>query len=426
MSVAHRPALQLTENVGSCVAERISKRPMPSASLAPSAERVPASRIRALADIAFGMEDVLYLQFGESTLPTPPYVIEAVNQAAQEGWTFYTANQGLPSLRAAIANQIAVLHALQIDPSEIQITAGGVQALNLAIKCVIDPGDDALVLSPNWPNGSAMVEMFGGRAVEIPMARAGQRFTPDLGALEAALSPRTRLLLYASPSNPLGWTATVAEQKSLLEFARQHGLWLLADEVYERICYGDHERSGHVAQLAPSILQLCTREDAVIVVNSFSKTYRMTGWRLGWMVSRADFIQKAAQLNEFIVSHAPTMIQRGGEAAIAQGEDDIAAMVEEFQERRDFATELLRATPGVNLPEPEGAFYLFPQLEGVDNSFQFALDLLRKTHVAVAPGSAFGNGGEGSIRICYAPGMDVLKPAMERICEFLHAHKVEL
>ena len=152
----------------------------------------------------------------------------------------------------------------------------------------------------------------------------------------------------------------------------------------------------------------------------------MTGWRLGWMVSRADFIQKAAQLNEFIVSHAPTMIQRGGEAAIAQGEDDIAAMVEEFQERRDFATELLRATPGVNLPEPEGAFYLFPQLEGVDNSFQFALDLLHETHVAVAPGSAFGNGGEGSIRICYAPGMDVLKPAMERICEFLHAHKVEL
>ena len=171
----------------------------------PSASRPP--RIRALADVAFGMEDVLFLQFGESTLPTPPYVIEAVNRAAQEGWTFYTANQGLPSLRAAIANQIAKLHAVEIDPSEIQVTSGGVQALNLAIKCVIDPGDDALVLSPNWPNGSAMVEMFGGRAVEVPMARAGQRFTPDRDALEAALTPRTRLLLYASPSNPLGWTA---------------------------------------------------------------------------------------------------------------------------------------------------------------------------------------------------------------------------
>ena len=405
---------------------------MPSPSFAPSAKRVPASRIRALADAAFGMEDVLFLQFGESTLPTPPYVIEAVNEAALEGWTFYSANQGLPSLRAAIAQQIAKLHQVDIDPSEIQVTSGGVQALNLAIKCVIDPGDEAIVLSPNWPNGSAMVEMFGGRAVEVPMARVGQRFTPDRAALEAALTPRTRLLLYASPSNPLGWTATVAEQKMLLEFARHHGLWLLTDEVYERIFYGRHgaaegEQSGPagLGQLAPSILQLCSREDAVIVVNSFSKTYRMTGWRLGWMVGRTDFVQQAAQLNEFIVSHAPTMIQRGGEAAILHGEDDIAAMVEEFQERRDFSAEMLLGVPGVNLPEPEGAFYLFPQLDGIEDSFQFAMELLRETHVAVAPGNAFGNGGEGSIRICYAPGMDVLKPAMERICEFIQTYSAK-
>ncbi|MXX25003.1 MAG: aminotransferase class I/II-fold pyridoxal phosphate-dependent enzyme [Caldilineaceae bacterium SB0668_bin_21] len=401
---------------------------MHSPTFAPSAERVPVSRIRALADVAFGMADVLSLQFGESTLPTPPYVIEAVNRAAQEGWTYYSPNQGLPSLRDAIANLIARLHAVEIDPSEIQVNSGGVQALNLAIKCVVDPGDEAIVLSPNWPNGSAMVEMFGARAVEVPMARAGQRFMPDVEAMESAVTARTRLLLYASPSNPLGWTATVAEQQMLLDFARQHGLWLLTDEVYERIYYGGQGRAegglgqAGSGQIAPSILKLSSREDAVIVVNSFSKTYCMTGWRLGWMVSRADFVQKAAQLNEFIVSHAPTMIQRGGEAAIAQGEDDIAAMVEEFQERRDFCAGMLREVSGVNLPEPEGAFYLFPQLEGIDDSYQFSLDLLRKTHVAVAPGSAFGNGGEGSIRICYAPGMDVLKPAMERICEFIASY----
>ncbi|MCY3899611.1 MAG: pyridoxal phosphate-dependent aminotransferase [Caldilineaceae bacterium] len=403
---------------------------MLSPSLAPSAERVPVSRIRSLADVAFGMEDVLSLQFGESTLPTPPYVIEAVNRAAEEGWTYYSPNQGLPSLRVAIANLIARLHAVEIEPSEIQVNSGGVQALNLAIKCVIDPGDEAVVLSPNWPNGSAMIEMCGGRAVEVPMARAGQRFTPDVEAMEDALTPRTRMLLYASPSNPLGWTATVAEQQMLLDFARQHGLWLLTDEVYERIYYGGQGEAGgeegganaYSGQLAPSILKLCTREDAVIVVNSFSKTYCMTGWRLGWMVSRADYVQKAAQLNEFIVSHAPTMIQRGGEAAIAHGEDDIAAMVEEFQERRDFCAGMLRTVPGVNLPEPEGAFYLFPQLEGVSDSYQFALDLLRNRHVAVAPGSAFGNGGEGSIRICYAPDMEVLEPAMERICEFIQTY----
>ena len=401
---------------------------MSSPSFAPSAARVPESRIRALADVAFGMEDVLFLQFGESTIPTPPYVVEAVNRAAQEGWTFYSPNQGLPSLRDAIAGLITRLHNVEIGPPEIQVTSGGVQALNLAIKCVIDPGDEALVLSPNWPNGSAMVEMFGGRTIEVPMARSGQRFTPDVEAMERALSPRTRLLLYASPSNPLGWTATVAEQRILLDIARQHGLWLLTDEVYERIYYGgqgaaEGERGQAVGgQIAPSILKLCTREDAVIVVNSFSKTYCMTGWRLGWMVGRADFVQKAAQLNEFIVSHAPPMIQRGGEAAIAHGEDDVAAMVEEFQERRDFCAGMLRTVPGVNLPEPEGAFYLFPQLEGVNDSFEFALELLRKKQVAVAPGSAFGNGGEGSIRICYAPGMDVLEPAMERICDFIQTY----
>jgi len=407
------------------VSEKIFPTPMSLPSFAPSAERVPVSRIRALADVAFGMEDVLPLQFGESTLPTPPYVIDAVNRAAKEGWTYYSPNQGLPSLRVAIANLIARLHDVEIDPTEIQINSGGVQALNLAIKCVIDPGDEAIVLSPNWPNGSAMIEMFGARAAEVPMARVGQRFTPDVEAMERALSPRTRLLLYASPSNPLGWTATVAEQRMLLDFARQHGLWLLTDEVYERIYYGGQgtakSEGGRpvTGQLAPSILKLCAREDAVIVVNSFSKTYCMTGWRLGWMVSRPDFVQKAAQLNEFIVSHAPTMIQRGGEAAIAHGEDDIAAMVEEFQERRDFCAGMLREVPGVNLPEPEGAFYLFPQLDGIKNSYQFSLDLLQERHVAVAPGSAFGNGGEGSIRICYAPGMDVLRPAMERICEFI-------
>lgn len=389
--------------------------------LAPSTRRVQPSRIRELANVAFAMqaagEQVYALQFGESTMPTPPYIAQAAHRAVQEGWTFYTANQGLPSLRERLAQQTQRLHGVDIAPDEIQITAGGVQALNLAIKCVIDPGDEALILSPNWPNGSAMVEMFGGRAVEIPMSleqgQRGERFAPDFAALEAAVTAHTRLLLYTSPSNPLGWTATVAEQKALLAFARRHGLWLLADEVYERIYYAGE---GH---LAPSILRLCTRDDPVIVVNSFSKAYRMTGWRLGWIVSRADFVHKAAQLNEFIVSHAPSMIQRAGETAIEEGEDDLAAMVEAFQERRDFCAAALRQTPGVSLPQPEGAFYLFPQIDGLTDSFDFALGLLRETGVAVAPGNAFGAGGEGALRICYAPGLDVLEPAMARLCRFI-------
>ena len=380
--------------------------------LAASLDRVQPSRIRELANVAFGMDGVLRLQFGESNLPTPEFIKAAATQAMQDGFTFYTENAGLPSLRQAIAAKIEELHRVQVNPvDEVLIAASGVQALNVAIKCVIDPGDEALVLSPNWPNGSAIVEMFGGKAVEIPMLAESGRFVIDFAALEAAVTPRTRLLIFTSPSNPLGWVATVAEQQALLDFSRRHGLWLLADEVYERIYYGD--------TVAPSILRLCTREDAVIVVNSFSKSYRMTGWRLGWVVGRRDLVTKAAQLNEFIVSHAPSFVQKAGEAALAHGEDEIAAMVETFHERMAFCYQALASLKAVTVPKPDGAFYLFPRIAGVDDSFQFALDLLRESKVAVAPGNAFGNGGEGAIRICYASDFSVLEPAMQRFCNFV-------
>ena len=388
---------------------------MSGPSLAPSLAAVQPSLIRELANVAFGMEGVLRLQFGESNLPTPDYIVAALNRAIADGYTFYTENAGLPSLRAAIAAKYAQLHRVELDPArEVLVSASGVQALNVSIRCVIDPGDEALVLSPNWPNGSAIVEMFGARAREIPLVRQGSRYTVDFDALSAALTPRTRLLIYTSPSNPLGWVATVAEQQALLDFCRTHNLWLLADEVYERLYYG--------GLVAPSILRLCSREDAVIVVQSFSKSYRMTGWRLGWVVSRGDLIAKASQLNEFIVSHAASMIQKTGETALAEGDDEIAGMVELFHERMSFCYSALASVPRISLSKPEGAFYLFPQIEGVQDSFAFALALLKEEKVAVAPGNAFGNGGEGAIRICYAPGMAVLQPAMERFVRFVERY----
>lgn len=391
--------------------------PAQAPSLAPSLAGVQPSRIRELANVAFGMEGVLRLQFGESNLPTPDYIVAAVQRAIADGYTFYTENAGLPSLRRALAATYARLHGVTLDPlQEILITASGVQALNVSIRCVIDPGDEALVLSPNWPNGSAIVEMFGARAREIPLVRQGSRYTVDFEALAAALTPRTRLLIYTSPSNPLGWVATVDEQQALLDFCRTHNLWLLADEVYERLYYGG---SKGAAGVAPSILRLCSRADAVIVVQSFSKSYRMTGWRLGWVVSRGDLVAKASQLNEFIVSHAPSMIQKAGETALAQGDDEISGMVEMFHERMSFCYEALDGSERISLAKPEGAFYLFPQIAGVEDSFDFALALLREEKVAVAPGSAFGNGGEGAIRICYAPEMAVLEPAMERFVRFV-------
>ncbi|RJQ63932.1 MAG: aminotransferase class I/II-fold pyridoxal phosphate-dependent enzyme [Desulfobacteraceae bacterium] len=386
--------------------------PMETVSLSSSLSQVMPSRIRQLADVAFGMENVLRLHFGESDMPTPQFIKDAAVEALKEGYTYYTENAGLPGLREAVAEKYRQLHGVKLNPgTEIVITASGVQALNVAIRCVIDPGQEAIVLTPNWPNATAIVSLYGGIPREITFRPMRERFTIDFEALENQLSPKTRLLIYASPSNPLGWVASVDEQTALLEFCRRHGLWLLADEVYERIYY-----SGTVA---PSILRLCSRSDAVISIQSFSKSYCMTGWRLGWLVAREDLAKKAAQLNEFIVSHAPSMVQRAGQIALEQGDRQIDSMVQEIRDRVSFCYNTLLSVKSLKLPKPEGAFYLFPKIDGVTDSFSFALSLLKETRVSLAPGVAFGKGGEGSVRVCCAADRSILEPAMERMTRFL-------
>lgn len=386
-----------------------------TAGLAKSVLAVPHSRIRELAEIAFRMDGVLKLYFGESSQPTPAYIKEAANRALADGYTFYTENAGLLSLREALAAYYSRTQGVELDPRrEIVVTASGVQALNVVIRCVLDPGDEAIVLTPAWPNGASIAAMASARPVEIPHPLRGGRYEIDWDAIERAISPRTRLLLYTSPSNPLGWTATEADQRRLLEICRRHGLWLLADEVYDRLWY-----EAELGTPVPSILRIADRNDAVIVAQSFSKTYCMTGWRLGWLIARADLAAKATQLNEFIVSHAPSFAQRAAETALAEGEGEILRMLMRLKANRDFCLDALANMPGVTVPRPEGAFYLFPKLDGLTDSFGFCRALLEETRVGLAPGVAFGAGGEGSIRICYAAEREILEPAMERLRGFL-------
>ena len=380
--------------------------------LAASALAIPHSRIREIAEIAMTMDGVLKLYFGESNIPTPEFIKRAAQKAMADGYTFYTSNAGLPSTREALARYYAQIHSVTVDPeSQIVITASGVQALNVAIRCVLDPGDEALVLTPAWPNGSAIIAMSNATPVQIAQPLVAGRYGIDFDALEAAVSPRTKLLLYTSPSNPLGWVATVEEQQRLLDFAGRHGLWLIADEVYERLNYSQ--------PATPSILRLAAPEDAVIVVQSFSKSYCMTGWRLGWLVARKDLAARATQLNEFIVSHAPSFTQRAGETALLRGEDSLKELVARLKQNRDFCLDALRQMPGVTVPDPEGAFYLFPKIEGLTDSFEFSKRLLLETKVGLAPGVAFGNGGEGNVRICYAAELPILRDAMGRLKVFL-------
>lgn len=390
-----------------------------SIAVADSARSVPYSRIRELAELAMTMDGVLKLYFGESSLPTPAFLKEAASRAMGEGFTYYTPNAGLLSTREGVARYYQRLQGVTLNPeNQIVITNSGVQALHVGLRCTINPGDDALVLTPAWPNACSILRMYGANPIELaqPLTQtAGRsRYTVDIAQLEAAITPRTRLLIYTSPSNPLGWVATVGEQQQLLDFARRHNLWLLADEVYERLVY-----DGRPA--VPSILQLTEPDDAVLVAQSFSKAWCMTGWRLGWLIARKDLAQRAAQLNEFIISCAPSFVQRTGEAALDSGDESVVSLVEMLKENRDLCLNALRAMPGVSVPEPEGAFYLFPRLEGLTDSFAFCRRLLEETRVGLAPGVAFGSGGEGSIRICYAMEKPILEEAMGRLGRFLAA-----
>lgn len=391
-----------------------------TAEIAPSARAICHSRIRELAELAMGMDGVLRLYFGESNVPTPQFLKDAATRALADGFTFYTENAGMPSTRRAIAEYYALAHSVVLDPQrEIVVTNSGVQALNVAIRCTLDPGDEAIILTPAWPNGSSITQMFNGVPRQVAHVLRGDRYEIDFDALEMAVTPRTRLLQYTSPSNPLGWVATREEQVRLLEFARKHGLWLLADEVYERLYYA----GSRLGEAVPSILTVASREDPVIVAQSFSKAYCMTGWRVGWLAARADLAARSTQLNEFIISCAPSFAQRTAETALRDGDAFIVEMLTRFKENRDFCMAALSGIAGVTVPKPDGAFYLFPKIDGLTDSFGFCKRLLLETKVGLAPGVAFGAGGEGSLRICYAAERSILEPAMERFRSFLQGSR---
>ena len=280
------------------------------------------------------MDGVLKLYFGESNLPTPEYIKQAANVAMVDGFTYYTENAGLPSLRRSHRRALpAVISKLPwIRPRRSSLPPPACRPSTSCIRAAAGPGDEAIVLTPAWPNGSSIVAMANALVRQVPHPLVGDAYGIDFEAVEAAITPRTRMLLYTSPSNPLGWTATVEDQQRLLDLARRHSLWLIADEVYDRLFYATDELGTPV----PSILRLATREDAVAVVHSFSKSYCMTGWRLGWLIARADLARKATQLNEFITSHAPTFTQKAGEVALSEGEPELRLMLERLKDNRDY------------------------------------------------------------------------------------------
>ena len=368
------------------------------------------SQIREIGKLADARSGVLKLHFGESSLSTPAFIKTAAERALTDGYTFYTPNAGYTELRTAIAEKVLELHSAPYDPErEIIVTAGGVMAIYLAVHTLVDPGDEVIIISPAWPNIRTIVTLAGAVPVEVPLLCEEHAFRLDLEQVASAVTPLTRAIFVNSPGNPTGWVMEPEEQAALRDFVCARRLMLISDEVYERIVF-QH-------RIAPSMSRLEGLSDRLVVINSFSKTYSMTGWRVGYAAGPADVILAMAQLQEFVVSHAPSVSQRAALTALRNGEDFVDKTRQQYQELRDLACAELNDLDNATFVTPAGTFYLFLRIPQITDSFSFAKDLVLRYGVAVAPGSAFGAGGGRAVRICFGVGKEILTEALARLRE---------
>ena len=355
---------------------------------------LPGSKIREVANAGIGRDDVLAFWFGESDEVTPEPIRHAAAESLARGETFYSHNLGLPELRAAIAAYSSGLHQ-PLDAGRVAVTSSGVSALMLAMQMLVGHGDEVVAVVPVWPNLTAQPAILGAGVTRVPLRPHGGAWQLDLQELLAAVTPRTRVLLVNAPNNPTGWTLTRAEQQAMLDHCRRTGTWIVADEVYERVYFGG-------APAAPSFLDIAAPADRLVVVHSFSKSFLMTGWRLGWLVLPPSAMESAGKLLEFNSSCAPVFVQRGGVAALHLADSLVPGLVTRLQACRDRLVSGLQALPGVTVASPPGGMYAFFRVEGEDDSLGFAKRLVAEQGLGLAPGVAFGPEGEGWLRWCFA------------------------
>jgi aspartate aminotransferase len=365
------------------------------------------SKIREVANPYMADPDVIRLWFGEPDLPTPGFICEAAAKAMAEGKTCYVPSLGVPELRQTIADYQTRLKGVPIAKERIVVTASGMSAIQLVVQLLVDPGDTVVVTTPLWPNVSEASRLAGGKVEPVQLEVRDGRWMLDMQRLAEAIARRPKLLFINSPCNPTGWMMTAAEQKITLDLCRKHGVWLVVDEVYERIVFeGDR---------APSVLSIAEPEDRVIAVNSFSKNWSMTGWRLGWLVAPADVTDDLAKLTEFNTASAASFVQWAGVTAIRDGEPFVAHQVERLRRGRDLVHQRLAAHPRIRTTQPEGALYAFFAVDGMADSLAFATRLAGEHKVGLAPGVAFGPGGEGHLRLCFASEPETLSRALDRL-----------
>ncbi|MDB5816949.1 MAG: aminotransferase [Rhizobacter sp.] len=365
-------------------------------------ENLPGSKIREVANAGIGRSDVLPFWFGESDEITPQSVREAAVASLQAGETMYAHNLGLAELRAAIASYASSMHPT-LGSERIAVTSSGVNGLMIAMQLLVDAGDEVVAVVPVWPNLTAQPAILGANVKRVSLAVVDDAWTLDLPKLLDTITDRTRVLIVNAPNNPTGWTMTHDEQRAVLEHCRRTGTWILADEVYERLYYPSTSAAsaGH-SPAAPSFLDIAAPDDRLIVAQSFSKSFLMTGWRLGYLVVPASVCEAVGKLIEFNTSCAPVFVQRAGIQALEDAATTVPALVAKLRRCRDTLLDGLLAVPGVHVAMPQGGMYAFFRMEGESDSMRFAKRLVAEAGLGLAPGAAFGDEAEGWLRWCFA------------------------
>ena len=370
-----------------------------------------ASRIRDVANAGLGRSDVLAFWFGESDEVSPDFIRQAAIDSLQSGETFYAHNLGLPELRQAIAAEMQQRHGAGIGVERIAVTSGGVNALMLAMQALLNPGEQVVVVTPVWPNLTSQPVILGADLRTVCLEPQHGRWTLPMEKLLAAVTTHTRLLVVNSPNNPTGWTLSRAEQQILLDHCRRTGTWILSDEVYENLYYLPTENS-----CAPSFLDIAAPQDRLVVAHSFSKSFLMTGWRLGWLVMPVDMTEHMGKLIEFNTSCASVFVQRAGVAAMQGAAGVVPGVVAQMQACRDRLFAELSNIPGLELALPDGGMYAFFRLPGHTDDVLTAKRLVAEAGLGLAPGSAFAPEAQGWLRWCFASkDQDRLGQGAERL-----------
>lgn len=379
--------------------------------LRPQARLAPESGIVAVMNHGRGRPGLIPLWAGEGDLPTPDFIARAAQQALAAGETFYTWQRGIPELREALADYHTRHFDRAFEPQEFIVTGSGMQSIQLAIDAIAGAGDEVIYLSPAWPNLAAAVGVAGATPVAVSLDWSPNGWTCDIEKVAAAITPRTRALFVNSPSNPTGWTADQATLRGLLDLARHNGLWIIADEIYSQF----HYDGGR----APSFFDVMDGEDRIIFVNSFSKNWAMTGWRIGWVRIHPSLQAVFENLIQYSTSGVAQFMQRGAVAALNEGDEFVASQVARARQARDAVCRILGDTGRARFAVPAGAFYLYFQIDGITDVRQAAFDIVDQANVGLAPGTAFEADGAGFFRLCFHRRIDEVEEAATRLAKWI-------